>query len=100
MIVFEEPAAIQQALSAATTGAIVEWTLPESDEPVGIKGEDQYYFCGLQLQFSCTLATGRKPLVQPALLLGPPAVGRSRSGVNQPRGGRGAAHQRWFGGTH
>mgnify|MGYP002806337929 CR=1 FL=1 len=35
------------------------------------------YFSGLQLQFSYTVASGRKPLVQPALLLGPPAVGQS-----------------------
>jgi hypothetical protein len=52
---------------------------------------------GLQLQLSYTLASGRKPQVQPALLLGPPAIGRSRFCVNQPWGGRGAAHQRWSG---
>jgi hypothetical protein len=56
-------------------------------------------FSGLQLQLSYTPASGRKPLMQPALVLGPPAVGRSRFGVNQPKGGRGAAHQRWSG-TH
>jgi hypothetical protein len=36
--------------------------------------------------------------VQAALLLGPPAVGRSRFGVNQPSGGCGAAHVQVGGG--
>jgi hypothetical protein len=56
---------------------------------------DSVYFSGFQLQLSYTLASGRKPLAQPALLLGPVAGGLSMFGVNQPRGGRGAAHQRW-----
>jgi hypothetical protein len=53
------------------------------------------YFSGLQLQLSYTPAFGPKPQVQPALLLGPPAGGRSWFGVTQPRGGRRAAHPRW-----
>jgi hypothetical protein len=48
---------------------------------------DSVIFSGLQLQLSYTLASGLKPLVQPALVLGPLAVGRSKFGVNQPRGG-------------
>jgi hypothetical protein len=57
------------------------------------------FVSGLQLQFSYTLAYGHKPPVRPALLLGTRAGGRSRFVVNQPSGGRGAAHHMWSG-TH
>jgi hypothetical protein len=51
----------------------------------------QCLFSGLQLQLSYTLASGRKPLVRPALLPGPPAGGQSRFGEDRPSGCRGAA---------
>jgi hypothetical protein len=48
------------------------------------------------LQLSYSVASGHMPLIQPAPLLpGPLAVGRSRFGVDQPSGSRGAAHRRW-----
>jgi hypothetical protein len=38
MVLFEEAEAVEAALQAAQSQALVEWSLPESDEPTGVKG--------------------------------------------------------------
>ena len=42
MVVFDGAESVQAALRASKSRSVVEWSLPESDEPIGVKGEEGY----------------------------------------------------------
>ena len=39
MVVFDEAESVRVALRATKSRSVVEWSLPESEEPMGVKGE-------------------------------------------------------------